>query len=175
MEYVLGAQSLCDFLWIGITMFDATPANAKPLGRRRERPTNNPLSFFERISMIRLSLLDRGITGDKFGFIPFPIETPQLLTSFLPIEIPCFTTVYDQWNQEKIQILEDCGYEVVVLWERDEKTVSGEMIRRSISERSDSWREMVPRPVEEALDRIGLDQRLHQLQTDPLSSDAHRE
>src|SRR5437867_9533803 len=100
LEYLRSAADKCEFLWIGITMPDITPLHLKPLGRHRERADANPLTYFERISIISAALVDAGISRSSFGFVPFPIETPLSLTNYLPIEIPCFTTICDQWNRD---------------------------------------------------------------------------
>src|SRR5580658_2857257 len=85
LQYVLAAKRLCNFLWIGITNFDIGPGAANPKARARQRPENNPLSYFERISIIKAVLQDEGIGAHEFGFVPFPIETPDRLSQFLPI------------------------------------------------------------------------------------------
>ncbi len=46
LEYVLAAQRLCDYLWVGITKYDITSTDSNLLGRHRERPESNPLTFF---------------------------------------------------------------------------------------------------------------------------------
>src|SRR5260221_14629179 len=61
LEYVLAAKAKCDFLWIGITKYDTTPSEFTPLGRPRERPENNPLTYFERISIVSESLIEAGL------------------------------------------------------------------------------------------------------------------
>src|SRR5260370_2605555 len=90
LEYVLAAKDRCEFLWIGITKYDVTPAELSPLARHRERPENNPLTYFERINVIADALLESHVERRTFGFVPFPIETPQRLPAFMPISIPCF-------------------------------------------------------------------------------------
>ena len=64
LEYVLAAQGLCDFLWIGITKYDVTSTDLNPLGAVRERPENNPLTFFERAQIIRGSLIEAGVSAE---------------------------------------------------------------------------------------------------------------
>jgi nicotinamide mononucleotide adenylyltransferase len=55
LEYLLAAHRLCTFLWIGITKYDLDN-EVSPLGRDREKPENNPLSYFERVSIITEAL-----------------------------------------------------------------------------------------------------------------------
>lgn len=125
LEYVLAAQSQCDFLWIGITKYDVTSTDLNPLGAVRERPENNPLTFFERVRMIREALIEAGVAAGSFGFVPFPIETPQRLHSFIGTSVPCYTTICEQWNRDKIDVLKAQGYEIRVLWERQIKKING--------------------------------------------------
>ena len=132
LEYVLAAQALCDFLWIGITKYDVTSTDLNPLGAVRERPENNPLTFYERVHTIRESLIDAGVPGAAFGFVPFPIETPRRLHSFLATSVPCYTTICEQWNRDKIEVLRALGYDVRVLWERPTKNITGAAVRSDI-------------------------------------------
>jgi nicotinamide mononucleotide adenylyltransferase len=163
LEYVLAAKERCRFLWIGITKYDITPIEASPLARLRERPDHNPLTYFERVEMITDVLHEAGIDRASFGFIPFPIETPSRLPVFMPTSIPCFTTIREDWNREKIRVLRGCGYEVIVLWERLEKTISGGTIRENIIQGRDEWRGMVPRATAGVIDRLSLRERLLEL------------
>jgi nicotinamide mononucleotide adenylyltransferase len=160
LEYVLAASKLCDYLWIGITKYDITRIDSNPLGRHRERPESNPLTFFERINIVGDALSDEGIDRTRFGFVPFPIETPQRLPAFMPVTIPCYTTVCEDWNREKIEVLKNLGYDVRVLYERDVKKVSGAKIRADIAAGADSWKSMVPRATARAVEKLNLRTRL---------------
>ena len=165
LEYALAAKDRCDFLWIGITKYDITPSEFTPLGRPRERPENNPLTYFERISIIAEALVDAGIAKGSFAFVPFPIETPQRLPEFMPTSVPCFTTVCEDWNKEKIHILRGYGYTVNVLWERTKKLVSGGEIRADIIKGGTAWRSMVPAATARALDTLNIHDRLIKLRS----------
>lgn len=148
-------------------MFDITPLKANPLGRARERPEANPLTYYERVSLIRDVLLDRNIPATEFGFVPFPIEEPASLKSFLPTSVTCFTTVCEDWNREKIRVLREQGYTVEVLWENAQKTVTGGLIRQSLLAGNDDWRRFVPPATVNHLERLGIAARLHRLSEHP--------
>jgi nicotinamide mononucleotide adenylyltransferase len=163
LEYVLAAQKQSDFLWIGITKFDIDNTELSPLGRTREKPENNPLTYHQRITVISEALKENGIRRDEFGFIPFPIERPSKLGQFLPTSVPCFTTVYEEWNKEKISVLESCGYRVIVLWERQRKEISGGEIRDDMIAGGNRWKEMVPRATVRLTEEFGLIERLKML------------
>ena len=160
-EYVTAAYRNCNFLWIGITKYDLD-TEISPLGREREKPENNPLTYFERISIIGDSLSDVGIPRSRFGFIPFPIEHPHKLKQFLSTSVVCFTTICESWNREKIGVLNAEGYPVRVLWER-EKKVTGHAIREQIVNGDRSWKENVPPATARALERLDIANRLREL------------
>ena len=164
LEYVLAAKKRCGFLWIGITKHDITSADLNLLGAHRELPQNNPLTFFERVEMIREALLDAQVSPGEFSFTPFPIEMPAHLPNFLPNVIPCFTTICEEWNRRKIKVLMDLGYSVEVLWERESKAITGSIIRGHLVEGSSDWRSMVPPATAKAIDRLDLGARLRALQ-----------
>ena len=163
LEYVLAAQKQCGFLWIGITKFDIDTTELSPLGRTREKPENNPLTYRQRITMIGAALAENGVRKDEFAFIPFPIERPTKLWQFLPTSVPCFTTVYEEWNREKISVLESHGYQVIVLWERNIKEISGGEIRNDMIAGGNRWRGVVPDATASYTAEFGLIERLKTL------------
>ena len=114
LEYVLAAKERSAFLWIGITKFDIDLSELTPLGSEREKPESNPLTYFERITIISRALQDSGVRSSEVRHIPFRIETPVELSQYLPTSVPCFTTIYDDWNRRKVRVLREAGYDVEV-------------------------------------------------------------
>src|SRR6266566_4336317 len=165
LEYLLAAKKNCEFLWIGITMPDITPLHLNPLGRYRERPDANPLTYFERTQIIREALCESGIHPLAFNFVPFPIESPGSLQNYLPLEVPCLTTVCETWNREKIVVLEKLGYRVLVLFERENKQITGLDIRNRIIDEDSSWQAMVPPATARGIIKLDLRSRLLRLRT----------
>src|SRR5438876_3245326 len=161
LEYMLEAKKQCEFLWIGITKYDID-AEVSPLGRERDKPENNPLTYFERISIITEALQAKGIHREAFAFIPFPIEHETKLKQFLSSAVPCFTTICEPWNREKIEVLKRQGYAVRVLWER-EKKITGSSIREQIINGEIGWHTLVPGATVAAVNRLNLGERLRQL------------
>jgi nicotinamide mononucleotide adenylyltransferase len=160
LDYTLAAKQQCRFLWIGITKYDIAPIDATPLGLPREMPDHNPLTYFERINIIGEALAEAGVNRDSFSFVPFPIETPKRLPLFMPRSVPCFTTIREEWNRKKIQVLKEAGYEVIVLWERLEKIIQGGLIRDDIVAGGVNWKEIVPPATVRAVERLNLRDRL---------------
>ena len=163
LEYVLAAHRACEFLWVGITKYDLD-LETSPLGREREKPENNPLSYFERVTIIGEALVEAGLQRSAFSFVPFPIEHPTKLKQFLAPSVPCFTTICEEWNREKIKVLEAQGYTVRVLWEHD-KNVTGRNIREQIISGDRGWRQQVPNATVRAVDRLDLRSRLRALRS----------
>ena len=168
MEYILKAKEHCDFLWVGITMPE-TGIHSNPLGRERERPASNPLTYFERAKIIRGALQDSGIPSKSFECVPFPIETPVILPNFLPVTIPCLTTICEEWNREKVEVLKNCGYPVHILFERTRKLITGVNIRQLILDNDTSWEQLVPAAALKELKGLDIRTRLEGLKRRPIS------
>lgn len=135
LEYILGALEKCEHLYVGITQYESERlVNMSDLAPHRSLQSENPLTYFERSECIRLALSDADLSPDRYTVIPFPIEWPELLPQFLPLDIPVFTTIYDNWNREKVKRLQNSGYSVEVLWERNIKAISGGQVRRALVE-----------------------------------------
>jgi nicotinamide mononucleotide adenylyltransferase len=166
LEYILAAKQRCAFLWIGITKYETTPESLTPLGLPREHPHNNPLTYFERIRTIGEALEDAGIPSSDFAFVPFPIETPEKLQMFLPVSVPCLTTICEPWNEKKIEVLTETGYLVEVLW-RKEKTISGTRIRQMIISGQGEWKELVPKATVRMVETLDIAARLRHLHEHP--------
>jgi hypothetical protein len=77
--------------------------------------------------------------------------------------IPCYTTICEPWNREKIDVLRAQGYLVNVLWEKSSKKVTGSAIRKDIVEGGSKWRTMVPAATARAVDQLDLRNRLLKL------------
>ena len=149
MEYLLAGKSRCEHLIVGITNFD--PYEQKPFNEANSTRTNeisNPFSYYHRYMMIRESLLEAGVALSQFDIVPFPIEFPERISNYVPINAKFYVTIYDQWGKKKLNILQSLGVETEVLWERtnDERFTSGTEVRDAI--RNDlEWKHLVPNAV----------------------------
>ncbi len=165
LEYLLRAKERCDFLWVGIVKPDTSEVEFRPLARHRERPSSNPLTYWERAKTITTCLIDAGISRAEFGFLPFPIDTPSRLHQFVSKDVICFTTICESWNKEKISVLEREGFVVEVLFERTGEVISASRIRESIMAGTDDWKAMVPRGTRMLVEESCLRDRLLGLRT----------
>lgn len=162
-EYIHEAMNLCDFLWIGIARPDIREYDPCEVAKHRADVANNPLTYFERITIIEQMLIESGKSRLQFGFVPFPIDKPERLPDFLPTSVVCFTTIYDDWNRHKVAKLQMAGYKVEVLWERTDKLYAGQAIRDSIRAGTSDWESMVPPATARILKDLDLGKRLAHL------------
>jgi nicotinamide mononucleotide adenylyltransferase len=160
----LAAAEKCDLLWVGITQPTIQVLRgAEGQPPHRHRTADNPLTYWERATVISAALSAEGVGPDRVRIVPFPIEEPPLLPEYIPISVPAYTTIYDDWNRRKVEVLLSLGYEVVVLWEGKPKTYSGGEVRRLLREGNNDWRALVPTAAQDALDALGIPDRLRQV------------
>jgi nicotinamide mononucleotide adenylyltransferase len=162
MVSLLNAMEHCAFLWIGIT--NPFPELCKVAGpHERDRTWNNPLSYHERVRLLRFALLEVGVAGSDFAFVPFPIEEPDQLERYLPPSIPCLTSSNTSWRAEKRARLIARGYRVVELTPPSADGVTGSRLRDDIMHDRAGWQAHVPQSVVAELERLGVRARLRAL------------
>lgn len=153
LEYVLAAMQRCEFLLIGITQYDRGIVDADS-PEHRLNLEENPFSYWERTVLITSALMNLKIESDRYSFVPFPIHDPARISEYVPNNVEMFTTVYDEWNREKVARLKAEGYEVTVLWERQKKQYEGRLVRSQISENDPKLSQTVPKGTFEALQSL---------------------
>lgn len=147
LQYFRWAQAIYENVFVGITQIYGSSEDAFPGAPHRGEANNNPLSYFERAQLIEATLVWEGVDISSFRIIPFPIEDGDRLRFFLPISIPCCTTIHSEWNEHKVRVLRDLGYTVKILSD-DESCVprtSGSQIRDMIKAKDARWRLYVPK------------------------------
>ena len=162
LAYVLAAAQKCEHLIIGITSPDASVSPEEATDQNRGKAKENPCTYYERMKMIESALLEAGLRRDRFDIVPFPIGKPELLQYYLPDEATVFVTILDQWGYAKKERLEEYGYRVFVLWEREEKRLSSTMIRKCIMQ-DQEWREFVPDATYKYVTEQGIDERIKRI------------
>jgi nicotinamide-nucleotide adenylyltransferase len=129
----------------------------------REVADQNPLSYWERAEMW-VRFLEAIGQADRHLIGPFPIESPDTLSDFVPLSCVCATTVCEAWNEEKINRLRELGYQVDVLYTNTNKTLSGTMLRNLIMAGSSAWKDYVPESVANFVSEVGLEKRIRKQQ-----------
>ena len=153
LEYVLRAGRRCERLIVGITAPDPTAVLTEAENPRRHEPASNPFTYFERLLMIRDTLLAEGLKPYGLTIVPFPIHRPELVGYYVPEGAVHFVRVYSGWEEEKVHRLRDGGALVEVLDPGKEKAVSGAEVRRLIREGL-SWERHVPCSTAKIVRRI---------------------
>lgn len=162
LDYILKAKAQTQHLIIGITSYNIRELIKVDSAPHRFYPKNNPLTYYERSMMVTEALIDEGVHEGEFSFTPFPIEIPQLIPDFVPTSIPCFTTIREEWNKNKIENLRKIGFDVIVLKEELTKEIEGTKIRNLIIEGNEVWKKMVPQATINSVLRLNVRDRLLQ-------------
>ncbi|MFD4002010.1 nicotinate-nucleotide adenylyltransferase [Streptomyces rubiginosohelvolus] len=143
LRYVLAARRRCRHLLVGITSPDPAETPLERTAPHRKEPAANPLTYYERVTMISSCLYAEGLRGDEFSIVPFPIESPGALANYAPPETVHLLTIYDAWGEEKAARLRGLGYRTEILWRSAHKEISGTRIRAAMATGED-WEHLVP-------------------------------
>lgn len=156
MEYLLAGKSRCKYLWIGIANPDPGLTAYDPVNPNRSEPSSNPFLYYERFLMIRDAFLDAEVPRDEFDIVPFPINFPELLKYYVPLNARFFVTVYDEWGWKKVDLFRSLGLDVDVMWVRSPSDLitSGTEIRNLILTGGD-WDDLVPSTVAKIIHDVG--------------------
>lgn len=161
LKYVLAAKKECDHLIVGICNPDKRMTLFTDANPHRSSDSANPFTYFERYEMIKGALLENGLSLEEFDIVPFPINYPEYLPNYVPMDAKFFLTIYDAWGVEKKEKLTSIGCDVEVLWHVNlsEKGISGTDIRNNIIN-GDPWDNVVPQFVYNYILTHQLDKRL---------------
>ncbi|WP_095191743.1 hypothetical protein [Pseudomonas sp. Irchel 3E19] len=149
-EYVLYGLSKSKKCLIGITQPDIGKITGCDLLPHRGTSEGNPFTFEERADMIRLSLIDWGISEDRFEILKFDVDQSDDAIATLRQkhnEVVQFVRLFSEWELYKKKIFESAGMKVEIV--RSEasqfstKNVTGTLVRELI-ESDRNWRDFVP-------------------------------
>jgi nicotinamide mononucleotide adenylyltransferase len=164
LRYLLAGQERCQHLVVGITNPDPLLTREDPADPQRGAPLANPLTYFERYTMVRLALTEAGSPECAFSIVPFPINLPELYRCYLPLEATFFLTIYDQWGRRKLELFQQMGLKTEVLWVRtpEEKGLSASHIRQRMA-RDEPWEHLVPASTARLMKTWDIPARLRKL------------
>ena len=150
LEYLRGAASRSDELWIGITNPDPTRIKPEPSDPLRHLPESNPYSYAERLLMAKAAGADAGLDARRLHVVPFPVNEPELWPAYVPRDVTQYLRLFSDWGGTKLERLRAGGYEVVILDEGSEKEISGADVRSAMRNGKD-WESLVPPGVARVL------------------------
>ena len=164
VKYLLTGKKMCKHLIVGITNPDPSLTKHHDSNPHRSQPVANPLTYYERYVMIREVLLEKGLTFSEFSIVPFPINVPELLQYYVPMDIVFFLSIYDDWGRQKKKYLESLGLKVHVLWEvtLEEKELSGSNIRELML-KGEPWEHFLPTTVVKLVKKWNIITRITEL------------
>jgi len=164
MKFLLTGKKLCKHLIVGITNPDPSLTKDHDSNPHRSKPIANPLTYYERYVMIREAMLEKGLVFSEFSIVPFPINVPELLKYYVPMNVVFFLSIYDDWGRQKKKYLESLGLKVHVLWDvpLEKKGLSGSNIRESML-KSEPWEHLVPPATVKLIKEWSIIKRLNDL------------
>ena len=164
LEYLLAGKKRCEKLIIGICNPDIYTIKYSEVCPHRSLNSSNPLSYYERYEMIKNVMLEAGIQLDEFEIVPFPINIPEFIHNYVPLNATFYMTIYDEWGEEKERILSGLNVKIDVMWKRTlkDRLTSGSEVRELIYEDKE-WKHLVPNATYDYLINNGLDKRIKQI------------
>lgn len=148
IKYLLAGKQLCNSLVVGITNPDPSLTRDSEANPHRSTPIANPLTYYERYIMIQGALLEQSLKFSEFFIVPFPINVPELIKYYVPMDAIFFLTIYDDWGRQKKRFFESLGLKIHVLWEvtLENKGLSSSDIRETMIQ-GKQWEQFVPTSV----------------------------
>jgi nicotinamide-nucleotide adenylyltransferase len=163
LKYVLAAKEKCRSLVIGITNPDPSLTKADAADLYRSSSEANPLTYFERYSIIRAVLSDAGVDQAEFSIVPFPVNFPELYRFYVPLDAVFYLTIYDDWGKRKLNLFQSSGLRVEVLWEKPAalKGIEAKEVRKLMAN-GGPWEQLVPPAAVAVINAMGIAARLSQ-------------
>ena len=148
IKYLMAGKKLCKHLIVGITNPDPTLTKHHNSNPHRSTPIANPLTYYERYVMLEAALFEQGLNFMEFSVVPFPINVPELIKYYVPVNEIYFLTIYDDWGRQKKKFFESLGLKIHVLWEisLENKGLSSSDIREAMIT-GVTWEHLVPPSV----------------------------
>ena len=166
VKFLMSGKKLCEHIIVGITNPDPSLTKDHESNPHRSTKLNNPLTYYERMLMIKETLLEKGLKLSEFSIVPFPINFPHLLKYYVPLDKVFFLSIYDDWGRQKKKYLESLGLNVYVLWDvpLEKKGISGQEVRKKMIN-DQPWEQFVPKTVQNLIIEWNIIQRLKNLNT----------
>lgn len=164
LKFILAGFEKVEMMYVGITNPDPHLTNTDKADANRAKLLSNPCSYYERLEMVERSLTGAGIARERFRVVPFPINFPELLRHYTPVEAIFFLTIYDAWGERKKELMESVGLKVDVLWKRPlaEKGIDATVVRHKIAG-NENWKDLVPPGTAEVILEYAIDERIRKI------------
>ena len=164
LKYLLAGKNLCKHLVVGITNPDPSLTRDSEANPHRSTPLANPLTYYERYLMLHSALFEQGLEFSEFSIVPFPINVPELIYNYVPMDAVFFLTIYDDWGRQKKEYFKSLGLKIHILWEVpfEKKGLSSSNIRAAMI-KNENWEHFLPSSVAELMKKWNISQRLKEI------------
>ena len=164
MKYLLAGRSRCNHLVVGITNPDPRLTGEDPVDKQRSTRSANPLTYFERYTLIRAALCEAGLRDDEFSVVPLPVNFPELFQYYVPLDAVFYLTIYDDWGRRKLELFRSLGLTTELMWQRpiEEKGISGLQVRTRMID-GQPWEHLVPPSAATLMKQWNIPDRLRTL------------
>lgn len=164
IKYLMAGKELCKYLVVGITNPDPSLTRDSDANPHRSTPLANPLTYYERYLVTQAALLEQGLGLTEFSIVPFPINVPELIKYYVPLDAIFFLTIYDDWGRQKKIYLQSLGLKIHVLWEvpLELKGLSSSDIR-DLMRKDEKWEHLVPKSVAKLMKQWNVAKRLKEI------------
>jgi len=164
IKYLMAGKELCKYLVVGITNPDPSLTRDSDANPHRSTPLANPLTYYERYLMTQAALLEQGLSLTEFSIVPFPINVPELIKYYVPLDAIFFLTIYDDWGRQKKDYFQSLGLKILVLWEvpLEQKGLSSNDIR-DLMRKDEKWEHLVPKSTAKLMKQWNIAQRLKEI------------
>ncbi|MHA2180069.1 MAG: adenylyltransferase/cytidyltransferase family protein [Promethearchaeota archaeon] len=164
IKYLMAGKEICNHLVVGITNPDPSLTRDSDANPHRSTSLANPLTYYERYLMIQAALLEQGLSFSEFSIVPLPINVPDLIKYYVPLNAIFFLTIYDEWGKQKKKHFQTLNLKIHVLWEvpLDKKGLSSSDIRETMM-RNGKWEHFLPSSVVKLMKKWNIAQRLKEI------------
>lgn len=153
LEYVKAALKRCETLFIGITNPDPSEIVFEKADPQRHLAKNNPFYYFERLLMVKNTLVEEGIDLQSVHIVPFPVHHQQKWQYYLPRDAVYYIYLINDWAMEKTKRMREMGLKVETIGSTREMLISAAEVRRRMVE-DENWEELVPEAVARIIRKI---------------------
>ncbi|GAB6058551.1 nicotinate-nucleotide adenylyltransferase [Desulfonatronum parangueonense] len=167
LKYLLAGKALCRHLIVGITNPDPLLTAEVVVDSNRSSLLANPLTFYERLVILREVLLEAGVGLSETTIVPLPITHPRLYRHYVPLDAVFLLSIYDDWGRHKLAQFKALGLRTHVLWEvaPDQKGISGMDIRQAMLH-GRPWEHLTPKATARHCLAWNIPERLRELVQD---------
>ncbi|TVQ99792.1 MAG: nicotinate-nucleotide adenylyltransferase [Desulfovibrionales bacterium] len=145
LRYLMAGKALCRHLVVGITNPDPSLTTEVAADRLRSSALANPLTFYERLVILRDILLEAGVSHAEMTIVPLPITHLKLYRHYVPLDGVFLLSICDDWGRHKHDQFQSLGLRTHILWEvpPDQKGISATDIRQAMLQ-GRPWEHLTP-------------------------------